>query len=179
MKEKIPYHEIEESYEHLAEVRDSIKELNETGSTLYKCDFRQCNECGDWFLKRGNRTKCSDYCKSSARKKIIARNMATYKERTKALPYCYAKIKRQAEERGIDFNLTEAEYSVYHGKECYYCGDWVKFGSLDRVDSLKPYEVGNVVACCGVCNRSKFHAKYVDFIEWANKIAKRHPVDVS
>lgn len=53
-------------------------------------------------------------------------------------------------------SLEEYEKAL-NGEKCFYCGGGIgKNGTgLDRLDCSKPYEVGNVVACCKPCNLVK------------------------
>jgi hypothetical protein len=52
--------------------------------------------------------------------------------------------------------LTLKEFSEIFGEGiCTYCGGEIGRGGtgLDRLDNNEPYKVGNVVPCCGKCNR--------------------------
>jgi hypothetical protein len=57
-----------------------------------------------------------------------------------------------------EFLLTFEEYiDLIKDNECDYCGgELPKQGTkLDRVNSDKPYELGNCVPCCKKCNSLK------------------------
>lgn len=62
-----------------------------------------------------------------------------------------------AKQRGIEFSLSKEDYfSLILGASCTYCGVRVRTGGgVDRLDSDGSYKVGNLVACCGVCNALK------------------------
>ena len=53
----------------------------------------------------------------------------------------------------------------------------MKIHGLDRVDNEKGYSIDNVVTCCEQCNVAKSTQTYEDFIQQANDIAKRHPLN--
>ena len=87
--------------------------------------------------------------------------------------------KARARRRGWKWTLTlEEAVSLLQGN-CHYCGcepyqylknrdytgDFVYTG-MDRIDSSKGYEVGNVVSCCKVCNLNKGKMSYTDFCGW-------------
>lgn len=77
-----------------------------------------------------------------------------------------------ARERGIGFSMTFASMkNILSAKRCYYTGiplELPKSGvvyqaanalTIDRIDSSKPYEAGNVVACCNAFNSMKGQAE--------------------
>lgn len=73
-------------------------------------------------------------------------------------------------------------------KDCFYCGkkpsqeylDYSKsqkinnikfiYNGLDRMDNNLPYNVNNVVTCCGRCNIMKMDMTYEDFIQHIRSI---------
>jgi hypothetical protein len=72
-------------------------------------------------------------------------------------------------ERGgrVKWNLSLEAFRILINKNCFYCdnklGNKTKFGTgLDRINSLKGYEIGNIVPCCVICNRIKGHNFTVD-----------------
>lgn len=79
----------------------------------------------------------------------------------------YSAKRRNAERRGIEFNLTREEYNFLTSfKKCAYTGrpfDLSSNGSvnngniltLDRIDEYGPYEIGNVVPCTAKANKVK------------------------
>lgn len=78
-------------------------------------------------------------------------------------------IKNSAAVRNIDFLLTFENYKDnFFKKNCMYCGE--ESIGVDRVDSKKNYEPGNMVPCCTICNRIKLDYTYEEFIEKINKI---------
>jgi hypothetical protein len=69
-----------------------------------------------------------------------------------------------AKKRKIEFNLSDLEVESVVFKNCFYCDrkpnqyQYVfgkKINGIDRIDSQLGYIIGNVVACCGMCNGMK------------------------
>lgn len=63
----------------------------------------------------------------------------------------------KAKRRGLEWALSEAEYSELRANLCSYCGFSLPiYGSgLDRVDNSKGYVLGNLVPCCSSCNLTR------------------------
>jgi len=80
----------------------------------------------------------------------------------------YSTLKSVASRRGLECLLSLDEYKAVIANPCYYCGgDLPPTGSgTDRVDSSIGYIVGNVRACCMVCNRSKSDSTENEFKDW-------------
>lgn len=68
--------------------------------------------------------------------------------------------KSLAARRGLEWNISESDYFELISKRCHYrnhlIGNTNGVG-LDRVDNSNGYVIGNVVPCCGFCNRIKCH----------------------
>lgn len=80
------------------------------------------------------------------------------KEKSKEFKYLFRSLKFQAKTRGIDFNLTLEQFSeIRTGTSCFYCGYSLpeQGGGLDRINSNKGYQIGNVIPCCTGCNMFK------------------------
>lgn len=91
---------------------------------------------------------------------------------------------QNAKERGIGFSMTfTGMKNILSAKNCYYTGiplELPKSGqvfqapnalTIDRIDSSKPYEAGNVVACCNAFNSMKGQAEAAG-IEGLKVVAK-------
>lgn len=95
--------------------------------------------------------------------------------------------KNGAKQRGFSFLLSEDEFFSVVTADCAYCGvpassikrqekntdDWgdFKYTGIDRIDSSKGYEPGNVRPCCGTCNKMKLDLPESVFLD---KIARIH-----
>lgn len=91
--------------------------------------------------------------------------------------------KKNAAKRGMTFDLTEEHAKQIMLRPCAYCGRQPKqvlgknftsgsftYNGIDRIDSTKSYVIGNVVPCCGICNRAKHSMSYSEFMEWINDL---------
>lgn len=97
----------------------------------------------------------------------------------------YGKIKAAAKKRKIDFNVDRKSldtlYQEQEGK-CVYTGYDLHFGkngiaptaSLDRIDSEKPYEMGNVQWVHKVVNMLKGRQTHEEFLGLCKLITERH-----
>jgi hypothetical protein len=98
------------------------------------------------------------YQKNKAR--ILKEKRAWREAMLGSLEYRFKRAIQTSKQRGISFTLTYEQYKEAVIQPCYYCNfqlcSQVKEGSgLDRIDSHKGYEPGNVVSCGHRCNSIK------------------------
>ena len=65
----------------------------------------------------------------------------------------YQTYKFNAKKRRLGWEVTKAEFRVYATGKCAYCGE--PACGIDRVNNALGYVVGNMVACCQICNHMK------------------------
>ena len=97
--------------------------------------------------------------------------------------YVLAQYKKCAAKRGYDFLLSDDTFLELCKDACVYCGkkdqnvakrnqyaikEW-SYNGIDRVNSDLPYSIGNVVSCCGNCNKAKSDRTVSEFMEWLQK----------
>lgn len=100
----------------------------------------------------------------------------------------YLEYRKGAESRNLGFFLTFEEFCSIATGKCRYCGkkDTNKkepyarkhptnaptfyYTGIDRVDSSKPYEIGNCVPCCKICNIMKMALPLDVFLEHIKNI---------
>lgn len=145
------------------------------GSTKWLC---QC-DCGNTRyysgpdLIRGHSTSCG--CSRRKEKGEASKNM---------LFNAYIK---KAEKRGWNFELDRDYFLELTSSNCFYCNEEPKqvkktrdvygeyqYNGVDRIDSSNGYIIGNVVPCCGKCNRAKSTMSQEDFFIWTEKIYKNN-----
>lgn len=75
-----------------------------------------------------------------------------------------------------EIKTSEQFYSITEGR-CVYCGNESEYPSsnnypehtivnyIDRVDNAKGYLIGNIVACCSLCNKIKMKHSLEEFIK--------------
>ena len=91
--------------------------------------------------------------------------------------------KRHAKRRGLEYNLTEEQFSEITKKDCHYCGakpNNIKnnchyngkyiYNGLDRIDNKKGYMIDNVVPCCKRCNTAKNNSTLQEFRDWIKRL---------
>lgn len=78
--------------------------------------------------------------------------------------------KRSAEQRDINWLLTESEFESFWKKPCSYCGDEIETIGIDRVDSKKSYEINNCKSCCTDCNKMKLDLSEEYFLNLIKRI---------
>jgi hypothetical protein len=91
----------------------------------------------------------------------------------------FGRYRKDAEDRGYEFSLSEDEFKHLIFSNCAYCGKPpsnlqknkrntgdIIYNGIDRVDSSKGYTLDNVVACCKICNRSKRDYTVQEFKDW-------------
>ncbi len=96
----------------------------------------------------------------------------------------YGQYIGSANKRKINFVLSIEEFKdIINSKNCYHCGTSTKnkltrnkktleYLGIDRLDSSKGYEIGNVVPCCAICNRAKYTLNDQNFYSWARNLVK-------
>ena len=90
----------------------------------------------------------------------------------------------QAHSRCLVFVLTAEQFEALARSVCWYCGGgpvraWShstepRFNGLDRIDNSEGYIDGNVVACCGMCNKAKGTLSVGQFLALTKCISDRH-----
>ena len=88
----------------------------------------------------------------------------------------YIRCKSRAFEKRIGFFLKLEEFIDLTSKTCLYCGEFSKektYTGIDRINSNKNYEIGNVVSCCKFCNFMKNKFLLNEFCSKVEKIAER------
>lgn len=83
--------------------------------------------------------------------------------------YTYGK---RAQDKKITFNIDIGLFQNLIKGKCTYCGDDAY--SVDRIDSSKGYEYGNVQTACKMCNMMKYVYSENEFLEHIKKIFKRN-----
>lgn len=81
----------------------------------------------------------------------------------------FSSLKSRAKKRGLEVNISLAEYCYHKMGNCYYCGVsniFLKFYcevmgintpymTIDRKDNSKGYTRDNIVGACFLCNKIK------------------------
>lgn len=101
----------------------------------------------------------------------------------------YYNYKKRAKKDKRTFDLTKAEFLELTSSNCYICGAEPSskyrhsfklktfavpyiYNGIDRVDNALGYEMGNVLACCKQCNRTKSNHSLLDFLQYIHSCYK-------
>lgn len=93
----------------------------------------------------------------------------------------FARYKRGALQRNIEFQITIDEVIEITSKNCHYCGvepqTVMKMGlqsyihnGIDRIDNSIGYVKDNVVPCCSMCNYSKKENDLDTWKKWIERV---------
>lgn len=129
----------------------------------YKC--KETKPILDFVRNKSKKDGLSSYCKrcnSNYMNSHYKNNTEMYAKaqdkHQRTLKGRFTGLKSSAKLRGIQVTISLAEYlDLMESSICGYCelGLPIKGGGLDRLDSNKPYEKANCVACCSACNIEK------------------------
>ena len=89
----------------------------------------------------------------------------------------YEVYKNRADEKKLQFDLTEEQFSDIAMKECFLCGIQScnnHLNGIDRFDSNKGYTINNSNSCCTDCNYMKNNYDYNTIIDKITKIYIKH-----
>jgi len=87
----------------------------------------------------------------------------------------FNQYKTRAEEKNLDFEISEDDYYYIIMEKCYICGkksETEHINGIDRINNDKGYILDNVEACCAQCNYMKNKFTLQDFFDKLRKIKK-------
>jgi hypothetical protein len=152
----------------------------------------ECKKCGKVKNKRffnndksgkyGKKTYCRDCSKKIfntwndnnyevAAEKRKERYITKKNKKIQTPIEMYAKLRKNARDRGIEFSLSERFFGYLTTKNCNYCGEEVNTIGIDRIDSFKGYTDDNVVRCCRICNIAKNQQSVDEFINHCVRVS--------
>jgi len=81
---------------------------------------------------------------------------------------------KNAEQRGLSWELSIDQVGMLYKQPCHYCGDIPngKLNGIDRQDSSIGYIIENCVPCCPTCNYAKWQMAPDEFVWHCNKVAQ-------
>ena len=132
------------------------------------CTVCNTEKAVDNFYKKGKgcyRSECKS-CTSDKARNYYKRNKRGFQERydkkkkiykkwSQSVSGRYSSYKSGAKKRGLSFELSKEEFTLFWKAPCHYCTGNIETIGLDRVDSSEGYKVNNVVPCCTTCNTMK------------------------
>lgn len=158
-------------------------------------DYWNCTcECGNSYIGR------SDHLQSGKIKSCGCSRTGIKGHRTDigwtSFVKLYCNYKSSAKKRQLEFSLTQEQFHELIDKNCFYCGSppsgyyevkgangGILYNGIDRIYSRKCYDaltkellhedgyvLGNVVTCCGFCNRAKYDMPWSEFLLWLKRV---------
>ena len=144
--------------------------------------------CGKEIVRRPSQIK-------AGRNRSCGCKQAELVDRAKRLPegeaafrQLFRSYKNGAKTRHYSFELSMDEFKRLTKQDCYYCGDSPSliysikanntgnyiYNGVDRIDNTEGYIKGNVVPCCGMCNKLKSNFNLSGFLSKIERIYKKH-----
>lgn len=137
---------------------DSVKEKR----SRYKLPrLAICKTCGTTFKRINQHNQCEE-CTPDQR--------GYAKDYRNSMNGRWQMYKNNAHKRDIPFNLTIEQLAEFWQQPCGYCGSEIETVGIDRIDSSKGYEEGNLISCCGRCNEMKMDATTEAWVAHMKKI---------
>ena len=152
------------------------------GSTEWRC-LCVCGKercLSSTLLRRGKVKSCG--CKSRYYNSINSIRLPEKVAHQRAL---LASNKRGANQRGLEFSLSQEEFDILTSKNCHYCGSVPKtisriaatirkydniYNGIDRMDNIQGYTKQNCITCCKRCNVAKRDTSYGEFVGWIEEL---------
>jgi hypothetical protein len=164
-----------------------IKHITKYDNRAYficKCDCGNLNECKLSHLKSGLIKSCGCLARELASKRFKGRVSPTLlPDNLGAKKRIYNSYKKEAEKRGLEFNLEFDYFIELVQKNCYYDNviptrevknneSRSKFicNGIDRKDNKIGYTIENSVPCCKMCNFKKSSTDHNEFLNWIKTI---------
>jgi hypothetical protein len=148
------------------------------GRRYFKC---VC-ECGTEVVREGSRLKIGRIksCGCALKK---PRPHARKGLGEAARNYVIDTYKRNAQKRGLVFDLPLDLTLILLSSKCFYCGaapssvavrngcyGTFTYNGIDRLDNTQGYTFGNSVSCCTDCNFKKGKQHVRDFLAWIQRV---------
>jgi len=121
------------------------------------CKLCHCADSRKWAKENPEIVKANQAeWRSENREKLNVANVQWQKnnpvKRRKTSSYCGAKVFDG--KRGFNTCTRKEFYKILDIGVCFYCGFSGPIGA-DRIDNSKGHEVGNMLPCCTICNRTR------------------------
>lgn len=139
--------------------------------------MKKCSKCGE--IKELSEYHIDRQKRGGHRPDCRTCHIKRGKLKHAAITSRFSALKGGARKRDYPVEIDKYDYAYIIATQfCKYCGDlpWSLINGasgIDRVNNSLGYVLGNVVACCGICNMAKgTFASDVEFEAHILKIAK-------
>lgn len=161
---------------HLTAIRDAGS-VRGHRSWIFRCDCGKELVLRREGVLRGNNKSCG--CRSKELRSQAHRRPHSAQNQV------WRAYRNSAQQRALVFAISKETFFEMTQRSCYYCGSapeaiswphragtpW-RYNGIDRVDSERGYEEGNMVTCCRTCNMMKQRLSYADFLGHVWKLFK-------
>jgi hypothetical protein len=160
-----------------------ISKIKNYEKATSKSDYYLCMcDCGNETivlsasLRNGNTKSCGCLIGKTTNKLKLLYGEASFNQ-------VYNTYVRDAKKRNLVFELDNNIFKIITQQNCYYCdnkpnqiiksinynGEYI-YNGIDRLNNSLGYIVGNIVPCCGICNRAKRTMGEQEFYNWIEKV---------
>lgn len=166
------------------------------GKALYwKSECLECNKIFSVWganIRSGLSKRCTACGCGHGHNKQTGQIRTKRTSKESAEHYLLIRFRKDAKERKIIWNLSPKRAIQLIYDNCVYCGvepglkcfplkhyglsqtktleATLTRNGIDRIDSSKGYEEGNVVTCCETCNKAKLEMSVEDFKSWIIRV---------
>jgi len=162
------------------QIRSKVDKLH---ITKLPKEQRRCYYCDDGFQfsRRGGLRcrQCFSAHRKTQRKNYLKTEHGWIREHARVIAY-----RNESKKNPADYKYLVSLWEKQNGI-CFYSGvemvtpntkekRSIYSASLDRIDSNKPYQKGNVVWCCWGCNAGKNEWSAKEYIDLCTLVAKQH-----
>jgi hypothetical protein len=145
----------EKNSDYLKAKRKSYYEINKDRINKQHKEYRESNKDktqkrnSEWY--RNNQDKIKEYSTSPNR--------------------LFQVYQKNANKRGLSFQIEFACFMQYWGKPCSYCGADIKTIGIDRIINSLGYTEDNIAPACRMCNWAKSNMDKDTYINHCRKVA--------
>jgi 5-methylcytosine-specific restriction endonuclease McrA len=161
----------------------------------YNCECLECNMeyvVDGRNIRQGLSKRCTACGLRSTFKTQTGVKKSKKTSKEIAEHYLKNRIKRGRGRKNRTWSISNEQFLTLIYANCYYCNlkpsttvnptvnmklqksraleCFITYNGIDRVDSSKGYEPGNVVTCCEQCNKAKLDHSKGEFLAWANRL---------
>lgn len=174
-------------FNYLTGIYPTDKRYNREVLWVWRCD------CGNEILKQPSQVRWGKPKSCGCMTNYLAHKNVRLPESEAAFRQLLRAYKNSAKNRELSFELSVEEFKSLTKQNCYYCNDAPAqiynirktalgtyiYNGVDRINSNKGYVKGNVVPCCGMCNKMKLDFGFSNFLSKIKTIYQKHSSTLS
>jgi len=167
--------EMGNKYGRLTVIERAGQTKQEEAAWLCRCQCGKELVVSGQNLRSGNTKSCG----------CLHDEMASLPYGQAAFNTLWSRYEKDARKRGKSWGLSRVQFRELTQGNCHYCGSPPAqvtgrtrgtgkyiYNGIDRIDNEEGYTEGNVVPCCGVCNRMKMGDSIDEFLSQIRRMYK-------